>query len=131
MYYIAGKSGVEYRYVVILRLPCFLTDHGGEAVFADRTIIGQIVLEGPVGAGILLRTCLVLLYVVVSEMHCGVESLTMSPSEIPTKFSMPGHVLNRCDIEEDVTSQFLTFQSNIVEQRHGDWVGAGESLFAH
>ena len=128
---IKRHTSIEDGNIVPFRLPCFLSNHGSKTMLSNIAIISDIVLKCPVFVFILLLSAFILTDMISTQVNSWVEGLCMIPSKIPTQFCMPGEVLYRGDIKEEVTIEFLTSQVDVVHQSHSNRVRICKSFLAY
>ena len=131
VHFVVGQVGVEGRHIVPLRLPRLLTEHGGDAVLAELVAVGDVVLQSPERAGVLLQTAGVLSAVPCAQVHLRLVGLGLRPAQVVAQLSVPGDVLNGCDVGEDATRELLTVEQDVVHHGQCDGVGAGVAFLRH
>ena len=122
------QVGVGYTRVVPFRLPALLTKHGGQVVKVGNGLgVGQVVLQLPEGARVLLNRASVGGTVPGTQVNGGFPLFTLRRRDVVTKFGVPNDVFQEIgvNLKEDVTGQFLTVQQDLVQQCQSNRVGVG------
>ena len=122
MYLIRRQSCIIDRGIVVLRLPALLSKHGGSRVLAKGTAVGQVVLQLPELAAVLLDAALVAGTLPSTEVNHRFISLCTVPTEVKAQLGVPYQILNRSHLEVHITIQFLTLQQDVVHHCHGNGV---------
>ena len=125
---IRRKTGVAGAEVVPAGLPGFLAHHGRQAVLAEGIGIGQVVLEGPVGAGVALGAHGVVAALPAAEVHHRLIGRGLGVGDVETDLAAPGEMLEGRDVRIDVAGEFLALEEVLVQHGQGHRVGGGITL---
>ena len=111
--------------VVVVGLPTLLADHRGDAVLSELVGIGQIVLQLPELAVVLLPAHGIGVAGPSAEVHHRLVGLGVGCADIETDFGPVHEVLDRGKLGVDVARELLTAEQILVKHGESDRIRAG------
>ena len=114
--------------VVPSGFPGFLTRHRTDAVLAEGIGIGQVVLQGPVHAGVALLAHGVRTALPAAEVHHRLVGVRRGIGNVETDLAPVHDMLDGRKFRIHVAGEFLAHQQVLVQHRQGNRVGGGVTL---
>ena len=111
--------------IVPAGFPGFLTHHSGDAVLAEGVGIGEVVLQGPVEAGVALLADGVATLLESTQGDLGFVGVGLGAADIEANLTAEHEVLDGSEFGVDVTGELLALEGALVVHSHGHRVLGG------